>query len=174
MTWFRVICTVIAPIMVLVSCNRPPAPASDAAKPGSGVVLTDLDRAAILRVDSTLEYAVNTGSLDSVAAIYAEDASLMPPGEPAVTGRESIRQYWGRVMDRYNLRYERGMDELEGRGDLAYQRGRFQLTASPKAKGAAAVSDRGKFIVVYRRGASGAWSVVIDMYNSDLPAARTP
>jgi ketosteroid isomerase-like protein len=153
----------------LLACSRPPAPASDAAKTGAGAVLTDLDRAAILRVDSTFTMAANTGSLDSVTAIYTEDASLMPPGEPAVTGREAIRQYWGRVMDRYTLRYDLGMDELEGRGDLAYQRGHYKLTASPKAKGAAAMSDQGKFVTVYRRGAMGAWGVVIDMYNSDLP-----
>jgi ketosteroid isomerase-like protein len=172
MTLARVICLVLAPLVAFTSCRRAPLPAGDAGETGAGVVLTDLDRAAILRVDTTFELAVNAGSLDSVAALYTEDAALMPPGEPAVTGREAIRQYWGRVMDRYTLRYELGMDELQGRGDLAYQRGHYKLTASPKAKGGAAMSDQGKFVVVYRRGANGGWGVVIDMYNSDLPPAK--
>jgi ketosteroid isomerase-like protein len=168
----RTLCLALVSFVALLACGRPPAPASDARKAPGGAVLTDLDRAAILRVDSSFALAANTGSLDSVTAVYTEDASLMPPGEPAVTGRESIRQYWGRVMDQYTLRYELGMDELEGRGDLAYQRGHYKLTASPKAKGASAMSDRGKFVTVYRRGATGAWGVVIDMYNSDLPPAK--
>ncbi len=162
----------LATLATLLSCGRPPVRGGDAARSGAGAVLTDLDRAAILRVDSTFELAVNTGSLDRVTAIYTEDASLMPPGEPALNGSEAIRQYWGRVMDQYNLRYELGMDELEGRGDLAYQRGHFKLIASPKAKGAAAMSDQGKFVVVYRREATGAWGIVIDMYNSDLLPAK--
>lgn len=165
---FRVVCPALATLMVLLSCGRPPVPTADKAE----AVLTDIDRAAILRVDSTFEIAVNAGSPDSVASVYTEDASLMPPGEPAITGREAIRQYWGRVMDQYSLRYELGMDELQGRGDLAYQRGHFKLTASPKAKGAAAMSDEGKFVAVYRRGADGGWGVVIDMYNSNLPSAK--
>jgi ketosteroid isomerase-like protein len=172
MTPFRSVCLALVPLAALLACGQGPAPASDATKTGAGGVLTDVDRAGILRVDSTFEMAANTGSLDGVTAVYTEDASLMPPGEPAVTGRESIRQYWGRVMDQYTLLYELGTDELEGRGDLACQRGHYKLTASPKAKGASAMSDRGKFVTVYRRGATGAWGVVIDIYNSDLPPAK--
>lgn len=158
------------PLLAAAACRRPPQ--SDAGNPGAGSVLTDLDRAAIFKTDSLFEIAANSGSPDSVTRVYAEDASLMPPNVPVVTGREPIRQYWGRVMDQQNLHFEIDTDELEGRGDLAYLRGHFKLTASPKAKGAAAMSDQGKFVQVFQRQADGGWRIVIDIYNSDLPPAK--
>jgi uncharacterized protein (TIGR02246 family) len=157
----------LVPVLAGTACRKPPQ--SDTGQ-GPGAVLTDLDRAAIQKVDSTFERVANDGVLDSVTALYAEDASLLPPNEPVVTGREAIRQHWGRVMDSYSLRFDVVSDELEGRGDLAYLRGHFTLTASPKAKGAAAMSDRGKFVKVFRRHADGSWRFVIDIYNSDLPS----
>lgn len=123
-------------------------------------------------VDATPGSAANTGSLDGVAAVYAEDAPLLPPNEPAVKGREAIRQHWGRFLDAYTLTFELVTDDLDGRDDLAYVRGPYTLTASPRAQGGAAMSDQGKFVDVLRRQVDGSWRYVIDMYNSDLAAGK--
>jgi ketosteroid isomerase-like protein len=33
------------------------------------------------------------------------------------------------------------------------------------------VNDRGKFVVVWKKQTDGAWMIVADIWNSDLPAA---
>ena len=139
---------------------------------GAVVGLADADRAAILAADSAFEAAANNGSLDGIVAVYAEDASLLPPNEPGVKGREAIRQSWGRVLDAYTLHFELETDEVEGREDLAYVRGHYKLTASPRAKGGAVLPDQGKFVEVLKRQADGRWRYAVDIYNSDLPAAN--
>ncbi len=146
-----------------------PAPSSDMPRSASKAALGPGDLAAILKADSAFMTAANGGSLDGVAAIYAEDASLLPPNEPVATGRKAIRQYWGRLMGGYTLRFEASNDEVDGRGDLAYVRGHYTLTASPKAKGGAAISDQGKYVEVFKRQPDGTWRYVVDIYNSDLP-----
>lgn len=148
-----------------------PAPSIDASA-RSAAGLAEADRGAILTVDSGFASAANAGNLGDVVALYAEDASLLPPNEPALKGREAIRQYWGRLLSDYTLRFELGTDEVDGRGDLAYLRGHYKLTASPKAKGGAALSDEGKFVEVLKRQADGHWRYTTDIYNSDLPPAK--
>ncbi len=146
-----------------------PAPSGGATGQSATSSLSHVDRISILKADSAFVLATGSGNLDSVAVLYAEDGSLLPPNEPVVTGREAIRKSWGRFLDAYTVRFELGTDELEGRGDLAYVRRHYTLTASPKLKGAAAISDQGKFVEVLRRQADGKWRFVIDIYNSDLP-----
>lgn len=160
----------IALVLLTGACR--PAPSADPAGSAAKPALAPADMAAILQADSAFAIAANAGSLDGLVAVYAEDASLLPPNEPALKGREAIRQYWGRFLDAYTLRFELSTDEVDGRDDLAYVRGHYTLTASPKAKGGAAVSERGKFVEVVKRQADGTWRYVVDIYNSDLPAGK--
>ena len=137
--------------------------------PDAASGLGSTDRAAILEVDSAFVVAANGGSLDGLVAVYAEDASLLPPNEPGLKGRQAIRQYWGRTLDAYTLQFELTTDDVDGKGDLAYVRGRYKLTASPRKSGDAVVADEGKFVEVLKRQPDG-WRYAIDIFNSDLPA----
>ena len=107
----------------------------------------------------------NAGQAEElVREFYAEDARLLPPNLPAVTGRAAIgaafREFLGGgmgglVIDAYEI-------EVAESGDLAYGTGTFSL-ARP-------APDRGKFLEVYRRQADGSWRCVADMFSSDQAA----
>ena len=56
---------------------------------------------------------------------------------------------------------------LEVSGDLAVERGRYQLSATPKANGAA-ITETGKHIVVRRR-VDGSWKIQWEIWNVDSP-----
>ncbi len=167
---FRSTLSLLCLALLATACR--PAPTSGSADSSAKPGLAPADHAAILRADSAFETAANGGTLDGIAAVYAEDATLLPPNEPPVKGREAVRQYWGRFLGAYTLRFELSTDEIDGREDLAYVRGHYKLTASPKAKGGRALSDEGKFVEVFKRQADGEWRYVIDIYNSDLPPAK--
>jgi ketosteroid isomerase-like protein len=54
-------------------------------------------------------------------------------------------------------------------GDMVYTVGTYSLTASdPKNK--KPVTDKGKYMTVYKKQADGTWKAVADSINSDLPA----
>jgi ketosteroid isomerase-like protein len=54
-------------------------------------------------------------------------------------------------------------------GDLVYTVGTYSLTTSdPKNK--QPVTDRGKYMTVYKKQPDSTWKAVADMINSDLPA----
>ncbi len=161
----------LAAVLALLACR----PAAGGSAPSAGVEsppLAAADLAAIRALDSAFAGAASAGDATAVAALYLADARLMPPNAPTVEGREAIRQFWGGLLEAYQMRLDAASDEIEGRGDLAYARGHYTLTGTPKAKGGAPLHDEGKFLEVLRRQPDGAWRYAVDMYSSNLPLPK--
>ena len=116
------------------------------------------------------EYVKAVGNHDAaaVAALYAKDARLMPPGEPMVTGRSNI-EAWGKGMFDMGVR-SLEMEELDliEAGDLTISAGQFRLVIEPP--GADRMEDVGNYLEVYRSKPDGSVEIILDMFNSDLPA----
>ena len=125
--------------------------------------LSDADAAAIRAVHDRFCAAVLRQDADAVAALYAEEAVLLPPNEPAVHGRAAIRQ-WTAALPKVT-RIVLNVDELDGRADLAYMRGTFAMTLEPEA--APAVSVAGKYVEILKKQPDGSWRFAVDTFNSD-------
>lgn len=111
----------------------------------------------------------NAGDADGVAALYAEDALLLPVGAPKVAGRAAIRD-WAAV-DIKNSKAAglafKGDPVTDGvaQGNTAWITGSFSVSDASGRK-----VDTGKYVTVYRR-TDGKWLIVRDIWNSDGPAA---
>jgi uncharacterized protein (TIGR02246 family) len=130
--------------------------------------LSPADVAGIRSADSIFAAAANAGDVEGVAAVYADEGTLMAPNLPPQKGRDAIKAFWGGFLDAYTVRFELATDTIEGRGDLAYNQGRYRFTAVPKAKGIPGVADEGKFIEILKKQPDGSWKYVVDMYSSNL------
>ncbi len=130
--------------------------------------LSPADKAGIRSLDSAFVVAANAGDAEGVAAVYAEDGALLAPNLPPQKGRDAIKAFWGGFLDAYTVRFELASDTIEGRGDLAYNQGRYRFTAVPKAKGVPGVADEGKFLEILKKQSDGSWKYVVDMYSSNL------
>ena len=64
----------------------------------------------------------------------------------------------------YRFRQELRNDEVHAGTDWAMMRGRFTLTATPRA-GGPATTVQGKHMVVWRRDAHGTWKAWRDIWN---------
>ena len=100
-------------------------------------------------------------------AILADDVVLMPANAPAIVGRAAAEQYFRGFPPFKDLRVE--PIEIEGRGDLAYVRGRYSIVVTPP--GGPEQRDAGKYIEIWRKQADGTWKMTRDISTSDLPAA---
>jgi len=132
--------------------------------------LTDADRAALRQNDENFAKAANAKDFASASSNYLDDGALLPPNEAAVQGRESIRKWFTAFPPVSNFRVD--VVEIDGHGDVAYTRGNYSLTISPP--GAAPVSDKGKYVEIWRKQADGSWKIKADMFNSDNPAMPAP
>lgn len=107
---------------------------------------------------------------DAVAALYAEDAFYLQPGSPIRRGRETIREGFARFLGAFrragrpgpSIEFEIVDRDIEG--DLAYDIGYYRLRSTEEGP-----VQRGKFIVILKRGEDGAWRIHADGF-SDAPA----
>jgi ketosteroid isomerase-like protein len=153
-------------LIVVAGCNF-----GDSRSSGEGTTPTQLtaaDMAAIRAADSSFAAAANAGDVDALVAVYTRDASLLAPNLPPQKGQAAIRSFWGGFLNAYKVKFELASDTIEGRGDLAYNVGRFRYTAVPKAQSGAGVADEGKFLEVLKKQPDGSWKYVVDMYSSNL------
>jgi uncharacterized protein (TIGR02246 family) len=114
----------------------------------------------------------NRGDADAVANLYAEDAVLLAPGVPAITGRAAIRNYLADDIASSRaagIRINGGeVTGVGASGDVAWVTGTFTVT-----DGTGATIDTGKYLSLYGRTDSG-WALIRDIWNSDAAAATAP
>jgi uncharacterized protein (TIGR02246 family) len=122
------------------------------------------DVAAIRRLTDEWKRFMVAGDFESLAKCYTEDAVVMPPGHPTVRGRDAI-QKWIAGFPRAT-RFDNEIEQIDGRGDLAYVRGRYSMTLQPQGA-PTPVEDAGKYVEIRKRQPDGSWPVANDIFNSD-------
>jgi ketosteroid isomerase-like protein len=138
-----------------------------ACQPGAAG-LSDQDQAAIRKVVDDAAKIATAPKADNAAYVklyYAEDATVLPANMPPVKGQAAILAMFETLPPLSDFKPE--IVDLNGRGDLAYVRGNYTMTMTPP--GAPAVTDKGKYVEVWKKQADGTWKVNYDSWSSDLP-----
>lgn len=134
---------------------------------------------AQLRIESTLTKhahdlaaAFNEKDSAKVASFYTDDATLMPPNEPAVKGRQNIQAWFKGGIDQGLTDLKLTPTESSIRGDQAFEAGTYSIVvkagAGQGATGKGSAVDSGKYVVVLKR-VGGEWKIAYDIFNSNLP-----
>jgi len=124
---------------------------------------------AIRKADAEFATNARAGNVAALAAVYADDAVIMPPNAPAFRGPDAIRQFWTGFLAAGQIDVALTPDKVTQSGDLAAEIGHYDLTITPK--GAAPIHDKGKYLVTWRR-TGGTWKIIGDIFNSDQPLPR--
>lgn len=122
----------------------------------------------IVRAEAVAWFKAGTAKdAAAFASYYAPDARLFPPGGPLVSGKEQISAFWVGFFKQPGLVFHGGSTAVEvaKSGDMAYERGTFQLTVNDAA-GRPATSV-GKYVVVWRKQPDGKWKAYADIFNTD-------
>jgi uncharacterized protein (TIGR02246 family) len=131
----------------------------------TGVAVEDVVR-TIRAMDR--EFMNNVAAKDAarlVDALYADDASILMPGQPAISGKPAILDFWKAALDGPVEAVTLDTTHIEVSGDLAYGIGSSTITL--KEAGAARKEEKGKYVAVYRRQPVGDWKLVVDSYSND-------
>jgi len=113
--------------------------------------------------------AANTGDLDLFISLWADDATRMDPDIPAIVGKENIRAYFKVAFEQFNTNVAiYGETEVQVSDDLAFSRGTYTLSLTPKEGGPTTHID-GKWLDILKRQADGSWKIYIDCVNYNAP-----
>lgn len=128
---------------------------------------TAAEEQAIRAQVAAFNAAVAAKNDSAVLALYADNAVLMPPNEPSVTGADAIRTFWAQLwpMDA-SLVITPTAITVAASGDMATEAGSWVFTAGP-------MQDTGKYLVHWHK-LNGTWKMVEDMWNSDNPPPPMP
>jgi len=127
------------------------------------------DEAAIAKVRTAYQTAAGSQDGAAIAKLFAPDGVEMPPNAPTVKGRAAIEAFHKAFGKQWMMH---GMTitgtETKVTGDTAYDVGTYAQGLMPQT-GGAVINDKGKYIVLLKKDASGAWWVTHAIYNSDIP-----
>jgi ketosteroid isomerase-like protein len=126
---------------------------------------------AIAETRAAFAAALRRGDARAASAVYADEATLLPPSAELMHGRPAIEAFWQAGVEAGISEVELEALELERRDGLAYEIGRYALWLEPAEGGT--VVDRGKYVLVHERQADGSWQWAVEMFNPDAPPART-
>lgn len=103
----------------------------------------------------------------AAANLYSENASLLPPNEPIVTGRDNIQAYWQGAIDAGIIDASVNTLDAKSNGNLGYEVGTFKLSfLGPEND---TLVDIGKFTEILERNEQGQWISIYGMWSSNEP-----
>ena len=110
--------------------------------------------------------AFAAGDLERSLQFCADDCAVMVPNAPAAQGRAAIRELF-RGWFKPDLKIRWMPDRVEASGSLGFSSGSYEMSFEDSGR---TISDRGKYVIVWKKQANGSWKVVRDISNSDLAA----
>jgi len=132
------------------------------------------ERAILFRLDKEWAQAAAARDLEKTLSFWADDARVIPPGQPALIGKEALRQYvtGAFALPGFSIQWEPSDFVVSASGDMAYGVSSNSVTLDgPDGK---PMTERGRAVTVWRKRPGGTWKCVIDIWNPAPPATAAP
>ena len=103
----------------------------------------------------------HAGDVDKFVTVYTEDARLLPPNGPMVTGIDNVKTLWGGMMAA-GITLKLKTVSADGYGKTAVEEGTAEIFAGDE------VVDNLKYMIIWKK-VKGVWKLHKDIWNSDNP-----
>jgi ketosteroid isomerase-like protein len=128
------------------------------------------DEATLRKLDDEWSKAAGARDVEKTISYYSDDAVVMPPNIPTLTGKEPIRSLWKSMLDSpsFSGGWKVTKVEVARSGDLAYVSGSYEF--NEKDDSGKPITDKGKYLEIWKKQTDGSWKCIVDMFNSDMPS----
>ena len=121
----------------------------------------------IQRAQNLMADAFGARDASRAAALYTDNACLMPDGIPTFHGREAIGGFFAGAIGQGIVAARFTTKEVEGDDVQALEIGHYELFA-PLPDGERACVDDGRYFAAWRK-IGGVWRIHRDMFNRSKP-----
>ncbi len=126
-------------------------------------------RAAFEAATAAFHEALRTNALETFVSFVADDVFFMPPGEPPIRGKISVRNWMTGFLSQYRTTaLALANREVIVAGGWAIELGTYEWGLVPIAGGDPIV-DRGNYMQVWKEQPDGSWRFAREIYNSSHP-----
>ena len=101
----------------------------------------------------------------AIAALYAESATLLPPGMTPINGRQNIQTFWQGFIDAGASDAKITPNTIRGSEPLFYEIGQYSAKMPQPSGGTA--PGTGRYLVVWERQSDGTLKIAADMFGPD-------
>ena len=126
---------------------------------------------ALMQLSRQWSDLVASGDMEAALDYWADDAVLLPPDLPVLSGKAAIRDYVMGAADipGFRISWEPERAFISDNGDMAYmiERNVTEFYAEDGSK----VVTHGKVVTVWRKEPDGQWKNVVDAWNTAPPPA---
>ena len=123
----------------------------------------------IRRIQGRFTEAVKVGDVDSIVALFGQNAVFMAPNEPTLYGIQEVREWWQEYFEHFKVtevtETEFGVTFFDG---WAVERMAYMVLIVP-TKGGVNITDEGRWFSVWKREPDGEWRIQHAMANSIKP-----
>jgi ketosteroid isomerase-like protein len=142
-------CACLIALAALVGCGR------SATSEAETNALLEADRA----------WSQTAKDVDKFVSYVAADATVYPPGAPAISGADAIRKEFSEMASApgFALSWTPSEAVVAGSGDIGYTTGTYEMSM-------AAGTEKGKYVTVWKKQGNE-WKVAEDIFNADAPQA---
>ena len=155
----RYCATQLIALLVLAGCG------------GSGdqaVHSPEADAVSVSNMVAEFDRCAREGDLEAFLSHVMDDVVWMPPGEPAVVGKQAVREWYANFYGTFDIELTHDVLDTHTFGDAVIARGNAAQTLTPKA-GGSPMSLSAKFILVFRRQPEGPLKVWRAIANANTP-----
>jgi len=135
----------------------------------------DADVKAIKDFEAQWNQDFAAKNLDKMMGNYTSDGDLLSSNAPIASTLDARRGAFKAMLDdpNFHLQFAATKVEVAKSGDIAYTQGTYTMTLTDPAT-KQPVTDKGKYVTVYKKQADGGWKAVEDIQNTDLPMPAPP
>ena len=110
--------------------------------------------------------SAEAGDVEALLALRTEDFTAMPPGQNPVSGKQAVSAFLSGMFEQVSIQETVVSEDIVVSGDLAYDRGTFTGSATPKA-GGDPMELNGKYLWIARREENGSWRYAVQMWSDN-------
>ena len=130
------------------------------------VVDVEAEIEAIKRFNDEWDAAMNAGDIEKLVSFFTDNAVNIPPNEPALIGKEAIREWFQQDFDQFTMEEDGTVVDVQVAGDLAFTRGTWTIIRTPKA-GGESLESKGCWVTIYRKQTDGTWKCIGNIWSDE-------
>ncbi len=126
------------------------------------------EEVSIRAADAQWLAATKARDTEKAASFWSDDATILMPNSPPITGKKAIREYVAESFNSpdFSIVWRTDKVVVAISGDMAYSTGTDQVTLRV---GKQAVSSKNNGLVVWKKQEDGQWKVAIDIATPSAP-----